>query len=93
MSFGRHGFKTATIKFIKEQFPGVKIDNASVRYLHRDIIAQVAEPGLEEVLMLVFSVLASNGVHKVKRRHLEEWLGLSRTNPSRAKPSRVKLSL
>jgi len=86
MSFGRRGFKIDTIKFIKEHFPGMKIDDESVRYLHRDNIAQVAEPDLEEVLMLIFWVLASNGVRKAKRRHLEEWLGLSRAEPSHAEP-------
>jgi hypothetical protein len=42
--------------------------------------------------MLLFSVLASNGVRKVKQRHLEEWLGMSRTNPSRAEQSKAEPS-
>jgi hypothetical protein len=92
MSFGRRGFKTATIKFMKEQFPGIQIVNESMRYLHHDIFAQVTEPDPEEVLMLMFSVLVSNGVRKVMRHHLEEWLGLSRANPTRVKRSQAELS-
>jgi hypothetical protein len=77
---------------IQDSYDQVQIVNESMRYLHHDIFAQVTEPDPEEVLMLMFSVLVSNGVRKVMRHHLEEWLGLSRANPTRVKRSQAELS-
>lgn len=80
MVISKKTFNKMAIKMVKQHYIGMKINSEAMRYLRREIVDQVHDHAdVEEVLLLVFSVLDERGVRKVRREHLAEWLGVGAT--------------
>lgn len=72
LSMNKKKFNKSAIAFIKITHADMKITEEALRYLRNDILAHVEDPSeVDEVLLLVLTVLRDNGVRRIQRANLE----------------------
>lgn len=80
----RSEFNKTVYALARQHGIDVKLTNEALRYLRNDIIRHVDDANdIDDVVLLALTVLRERGVRKVRREHLDQFLGVGVSNRER----------